>query len=150
MNETSVGYFVLRIYVHGELTHFSEGSLSAISIWKPDRVKAFASQIPLKSYFSGEIAGLGCLGAQVGFLLREPFCRSIKVIGQNELEKPPVHTSPVAELAALKKRMAEALVEPRAKESRLTLRNLNYLLFRCAATLISAPKVSISSFLHRQ
>jgi len=58
MNGTSVGSFVLRAYVRGELTHLSEGSLSAISAWKPDRTKALASQIASKSYFSGEIAGL--------------------------------------------------------------------------------------------
>ena len=36
----------------------SIGSLSAISIGKPDRTKALASQISLTSYFSGEVAGL--------------------------------------------------------------------------------------------
>jgi len=72
------------------------------------------------------------------------------VVGQNELEKPQAHTSPIAELAALKKRMAEALTELRAKESHLTLRDLKHLLFRCAATLISAPKAGISFSLHRQ
>ena len=38
--------------------------------------------------------------------------------------------------------MAEALTELRANESHLTVRDLKHLLFRCAATLISAPKVS--------
>ena len=57
MNETSVGYSVFT-HVHRELTHFSEGSLPAISIWNVDRVKALASQIASRSYFSGEIAGL--------------------------------------------------------------------------------------------
>ena len=52
------GIFRLHTYVHGELTHFSEGSLPAISIWKLDRAKALASQIASRSYFSGEIAGL--------------------------------------------------------------------------------------------
>jgi phosphatidylinositol 4-kinase len=37
---------------------FPKGSLAAISVWKPDRTKALASQIASKSYFSGEIAGL--------------------------------------------------------------------------------------------
>ena len=72
------------------------------------------------------------------------------IIGQNELEKPQAHTSPIAELAALKKRMAEALSELRAKESHLTVRDLKHLLFRCAATLISAPKVSTLLSSHRQ
>ena len=73
-----------------------------------------------------------------------------KVAGQNELETPQAHTSPIAELAALKKQMAEALAELRAKGGHLTLCDLNYLLFRCAVTMISAPKASTSSFLHRQ
>ena len=72
-----------------------------------------------------------------------------EIIDQNKLEKPQAHTSPIAELAALKKRMAEALAELRAKESHLTVRDLKHLLFRCAATLISAPKVSNCIFSHR-
>jgi hypothetical protein len=70
VNGTSVGSFVLRIYAHGELTHFSEGSLYAISAWKPDRIKALASQIASKSYFSGEIAGLR-LSRRTGWFLTE-------------------------------------------------------------------------------
>ena len=42
----------------GVLIRSPKGSLSAISVWKPDRTKALASQIASKSYFSGEIAGL--------------------------------------------------------------------------------------------
>ena len=45
--------------------------------------------------------------------------------------------------------MAEALTDIRVKESHLTLRDLKHL-FRCAATLISAPKASILFFSHRQ
>jgi len=61
-----------------------------------------------------------------------------------------VHTYPIAELATLKKRMAEALTELRAKESHLMVRNLKHLLFRCAATLISAPKVGSPLLSHHQ
>ena len=87
----------------------------------------------------------------MSLLLSEPVHSSSINIGQNELEKPQAHTSPIAELAALKKRMAEALTELRAKQSHLTVRDLKHLLFRCAATLISAPKVSTPSIprLHR-
>ena len=49
---------ILHTSVYGTLTHFLKGSLSAISVWKPDRTKALASEISSKSYFSGEIAGL--------------------------------------------------------------------------------------------
>ena len=58
MNGILVGSFILRASVYGMLIHASKGSLSAISVWKPDRTKALASQIASKSYFSGEIAGL--------------------------------------------------------------------------------------------
>ena len=92
------------------LTHFSKGSLSAISVWKPDRTKTLASQIASKSYFSGEIAGLR-LFRRTSKLLLPPGLSVTQqgLLGQNELEKPQAHTSPVAELAPLKKRMAEAL-----------------------------------------
>ena len=121
------------------------GSLSAISVWKPDRTKALASQIASKSYFSGEIAGLRLSRRTGRGLPGELAYCSIRNLGQNELEKPQAHTSPIAELAALRKRVAEALTELRAKQSHLTVRDLKHLLFRCAATLISAPKVSTLS-----
>ena len=86
----------------------------------------------------------GYPGAQVCLLLSELVHSSSGNIGQNELEKPQAHTSPTAELAALRKRMAEAFTKVRANQSRLTIRALNHL-FRCAATLISAPKVGTPS-----
>ena len=70
MNGTSVGSFVLRAYVNGILIHLSKGSLAAISVWKPDRTKALASQVASKSYFSGEIAGLR-LSRRTGKLFAE-------------------------------------------------------------------------------
>ena len=84
-----------------------------------------------------------CLGAQVGLLQDHFFLAQRRIIGQNELEKPQAHTSPIAEVAALKKRMGEALTELQAKESHLTVQDVKYLPFRCAATLISAPKVGV-------
>lgn len=69
MNGILVGFLVW--YARAcELTQLSEGSLSAISAWKPDRTKALASQISLKSYFSGEIAGLR-LSRRTGSFLAE-------------------------------------------------------------------------------
>lgn len=148
-NETLVRPFILHGTIPGALTHFSKGSLSAISAWKPDRTKALASQIALKSYFSGEIAGLRLSRRTGGFVFFSSLFVAQEIIDQNKLEKPQAHTSPIAELAALKKRMTEALAELRAKESHLTVRDLKHLLFRCAATLISAPKVSNRIFSHR-
>ena len=130
----------------GVLIRILKGSLSAISVWKPDRTKALAPEIASKSHFSGEIAGLR-LSRRTGkfSLLPSLYIAQRDIIGQNELEKPQAHTSPIAELAALQKRMTEALIdsEVRAKENHLTVRELKHLPFKCAATLISAPKVSI-------
>ena len=71
------------------------------------------------------------------------FLAQQRIISQNELEKPQAHTSPIAEVAALKKRMGETLTELQAKESHLTVQDVKHLPFRCAATLISAPKVGV-------
>ena len=139
MNRTLVGYSPCAS-ASDVLTRFSKGSLSAISVWKPHCTKALASQIVSKSYFSGEIAGLRLSRRTGKFLILSSLpVAQYDILGQNELEKPQAHTSQVAELAALKKRMAEALTEPR--ESHLTVRDLKHLLFRCAAMLISPPKV---------
>ena len=76
-NETLVRPFILHETIPGALTHFLKGSLSAISAWKPDRTKALASQIALKSYFSGEIAGLRLSRRTGGFVFFfESFRRS--------------------------------------------------------------------------
>lgn len=61
------------------LIYFSKGSLSAISAWKPDLSKTLASQIALKSYFSGEIAGLR-LSRRTGKLLVAQTFSSLKNI----------------------------------------------------------------------
>ena len=84
-----------------------------------------------------------CLGAQVDFLQGCFLLAQRRIIGQNELEKPQAHTSPITEVAALKKRLGEALTELQAKESHLTVQDVKHLSFRCAATLISAPKVGV-------
>ena len=57
-NETLVRSFILHGTKSGALTYYLKGSLLTISAWKPDRIEALASQIALKFYFSGEIAGL--------------------------------------------------------------------------------------------
>ena len=143
MNETLVRSFIMYPCIWCILIHFFKGSLSVISVWKPDRTRILASQIASKSYFSGEIAGLRLSRRTGGSLAGTFFLAQRRIIGQNELEKPQAHTSPIAEVAALKKRMGEALTELRAKESHLTVQDVKHLLFRCAATLISAPKVGV-------
>jgi phosphatidylinositol 4-kinase len=67
--------------------------------------------------------------------------------GPDQLEKLPPQAAPSSEIQALKAKMARTLLEIRNKVSSSTVQDLKRLLFRCAATLISLPKVHNSSVL---
>lgn len=73
----------------------------------------------------------------------------MSVLGSDKLEKLPPQTAPSAEIHALKDKMAHSLGEIQNKISSLTVQDLKRLLFRCAATLISLPKVCDFSCRHR-
>ncbi|KAJ6465246.1 hypothetical protein DFH09DRAFT_1487200 [Mycena vulgaris] len=60
---------------------------------------------------------------------------------KKQLEKLPPQAAPSAEIQALKGKMARTLDKIRSKGSSLTVQDLKRLLFRCAATLISLPKL---------
>jgi phosphatidylinositol 4-kinase len=115
--------------------------MASISGFQLDRTKALATQISSKSYFSGEIAGLR-LSQRSGMWDRVCAFLSINhAVAQKELDKPQTQNTPLPEVDAIKARLSKALQEIRAKDSHLTVRDLKHFLFRCAATLISAPKV---------
>ncbi|THH17523.1 hypothetical protein EW146_g3305 [Bondarzewia mesenterica] len=106
-------------------------SLALLSKYKPDRSKMLASQLASKSYFAGEIAGLRLASR-----------------GGHKLETAPNDEDPVAEIEALKAKMAAALHDIREKFSSLTIQDLKRLMFRCASALISIMKVYEHGLLH--
>ncbi|KAJ8087995.1 phosphatidylinositol-4- kinase [Marasmius tenuissimus] len=99
-------------------------ALSNLSPGKTDKAKVLASQIAIKGYFAGEVAGLR--------LARRP--------ASDKLEELPPKNAPSAEIDALKDKLAHSTKELRSKSSTLTVHDLKRLLFRCAATLISLPQ----------
>ncbi|KAL0581133.1 Phosphatidylinositol 4-kinase stt4 [Marasmius crinis-equi] len=99
-------------------------ALSNLSPWKTDKAKVLASQIAIKGYFAGEVAGL----------------RLASRSASDKLEQLPPKNAPSAEIDALKDKLAHSTKEIRGKSSTLTVQDLKRLLFRCAATLISLPQ----------
>jgi phosphatidylinositol 4-kinase len=72
----------------------------------------------------------------------------IHLTGADQLEKLPPQAAPSAEIQALKGKMSRTLEEIRSKVSSSTVQDLKRLLFRCAATLISLPKVLALFFVY--
>lgn len=108
-----------------------------------DGAKILASQVASKGYFAGEAAGIR-LANRTG--LAFPFitshCADLLQPVSDKLEKLPPQAAPSSVIEALRAKMAGTLEEIRSKTSSLTVQDLKRLLFRCAATLISLPKVS--------
>ncbi|TFK94778.1 atypical/PIKK/PI4K protein kinase [Polyporus arcularius HHB13444] len=94
-------------------------SLSSMSTFKPDRAKTMAGQLASKGYFAGEATGF----------------RFGRASGLDGLEDP-LKFVPEREITLLKKRIADAIVAIRDKQSNLTIADLKRLLFRAASTLI--------------
>ncbi|ETW86100.1 hypothetical protein HETIRDRAFT_60199 [Heterobasidion irregulare TC 32-1] len=105
-------------------------SLASLSKYRLDRAKVLASQMASKGYFAGEIAGLRLASR-----------------GGHKLETMPNDEDPVAEIEALKTKMAAALHDIRERHSSLTIQDLKRLLFRCASALISVTRYE-HSLLH--
>jgi phosphatidylinositol 4-kinase len=66
------------------------------------------------------------------------------LLGADKLEKLPPQAAPSSEIQALKAKLAKTIDEIQGKNSVLTVQDLQRLLFRCAATLISLEKVSVT------
>jgi phosphatidylinositol 4-kinase len=64
------------------------------------------------------------------------------LLGADKLEKLPPQAAPSSEIQALKAKLAKTMDEIQGKNSVLTVQDLQRLLFRCAATLISLEEVS--------
>ncbi|KAG2100206.1 uncharacterized protein F5147DRAFT_710970 [Suillus discolor] len=100
--------------------HRQLSSLCSLSNWKSDRARALASQLASKCYFAGEVAGLRLAARK----------------NQDSLDKvaPQMHCTGVQ---PFKDKMADTMNDIRNKRSSLTVQDLQRLLFRCAAILIS-------------
>ncbi|KAG1849308.1 hypothetical protein DFJ58DRAFT_795151 [Suillus subalutaceus] len=103
--------------------HRQLSSLCSLSNWKSDRARALASQFANKCYFSGEVAGLRLAARK----------------NQDSLDKvaPQMQCTGVQ---PFKDKMADTMNDIRNKRSSLTVQDLQRLLFRCAAILISLEK----------
>ncbi|KAG6909642.1 hypothetical protein DXG01_016424 [Tephrocybe rancida] len=95
--------------------------LAGLSQWKTDGAKSLANEIAIKSYFSGEAAGVRLACHQI----------------PDKLDKLPPHSAPSTEIHALKKKMSRTTEDVLNKNSSLTVQDLKRLLFRCAAALLS-------------
>ncbi|KAG2366053.1 hypothetical protein BDR07DRAFT_1328601 [Suillus spraguei] len=102
--------------------HRQLSSLCSLSNWKSDRARTLASQLASKRYFSGEVAGL-----------RLAACKN-----QDSLDKAP--QMQYTGVQSFKDKMADTMNDIRNKRSSLTVQDLQHLLFRCAAILISLEK----------
>ncbi len=119
-------------------------SLSSMSTFKPDRAKTMAGQLASKGYFAGEATGFR-FGRASGQYLRGECYNSDTltrcISGLDGLEDP-LKFVPEREITLLKKRIADAIVAIRDKQSNLTIADLKRLLFRAASTLIFIEQVS--------
>ncbi|KAI0032206.1 hypothetical protein K488DRAFT_50373 [Vararia minispora EC-137] len=104
-------------------------SLVAMSKQKPDRAKLFTSQLALKAYSVGELAGIHLAHS-----------------GGN-MEKPPVEDKPIDELSDLKDKIEATLTSIREKRNMFSIRDLKRLLYRCASSLIKVTECD-HAFLH--
>ncbi|KAG6853905.1 hypothetical protein C0991_012574 [Blastosporella zonata] len=95
--------------------------LATLSQWKTDGAKTLANEIAIKSYFAGEAAGVRLACHQI----------------PDKLDKLPPHSAPLAEIHALKRKMARTTEDVLNKSSSLTVQDMKRLLFRCAAALLS-------------
>ncbi|KAG2132611.1 hypothetical protein BD769DRAFT_1666055 [Suillus cothurnatus] len=103
--------------------HRQLSSLCSLSNWKSDRARALASQFANKCYFSGEVAGLRLAARK----------------NQDSLDKvaPQMQCTGVQ---PFKDKLADTMSDIRNKRNSLTVQDLQRLLFRCAAILISLEK----------
>lgn len=102
--------------------HRQLSSLCSLSNWKSDRARALASQLASKRYFSGEVVGLRLAARKY----------------QDSLDKAP--QMQCTGVQSFKDKMADTMNDIRNKRSSLTVQDLQRLLFRCAAILISLEK----------
>ncbi|KAF5358382.1 hypothetical protein D9756_001382 [Leucocoprinus leucothites] len=93
-------------------------SLKSLSRWNMDQAKSLASQIAIKSYYSGEAAGFRFAGTE--------YCQAVK--GSDTSQN---------EICALKERLQSSMADIRSKHPSLTVQELRRLLYRCAAVLVS-------------
>ncbi|XP_006457944.1 hypothetical protein AGABI2DRAFT_64231 [Agaricus bisporus var. bisporus H97] len=96
-------------------------SLKSLSRWNMDQSKILTSQIAIRSYYSGEAAGLGLAGREYNKLVQSD-------------------ATPNADLYALHEKLKLTLKDIRSKRSKLTVQELRRLLYRCAAVLMSLSR----------
>lgn len=112
-----------------------------MSQWKIDAAKILSSQIAIKGYFAGEVAGIRLANREGLDLLQSKLLIIHLHTGADKLANLPPQDAPSTEINALKTKLHNTLEEIKGKNSKLTINDLRRLLFRCAATLIALERV---------